>query len=71
MVVELGVDVLDRAVDDGVEADFSMGNVRVMRNRLTNVFMGLATEGAVVNAKPASETDARPTPSAAAASDIP
>jgi len=33
-----------RADDDGVEADFAMGNVRVMRNRLTNVFMGLSSQ---------------------------
>jgi hypothetical protein len=35
---------LYRALDDGVEADFAMGNVRVMRNRLTNVFMGLSSQ---------------------------
>lgn len=33
-----------RAVDDGVEADFAMGNVRVMRNRLTNSFMGVSSQ---------------------------
>jgi hypothetical protein len=33
-----------RADDDGVEADFAMRNVRVMRNRLTNVFMGLSSQ---------------------------
>ncbi|MBI4877272.1 MAG: right-handed parallel beta-helix repeat-containing protein [Acidobacteria bacterium] len=33
-----------RAVDDGVEADFAMGNVRVLRNRLTNSFMGVSSQ---------------------------
>ena len=33
-----------RADDDGVEADFAMGNVRVLRNRLTNIFMGLSSQ---------------------------
>jgi hypothetical protein len=33
-----------RADDDGVEADFAQGNVRVMRNRLTNVGMGLSSQ---------------------------
>jgi len=33
-----------RADDDGIEADFAMGNVRVMRNRLTNIFMGLSSQ---------------------------
>ena len=30
--------------DDGIEADFSQGNVRVMRNRLTNCFIGLSSQ---------------------------
>jgi hypothetical protein len=30
--------------DDGIEADFSMNNVRVMRNRLTNCGMGLSSQ---------------------------
>lgn len=32
------------ADDDGVEADFAMGNCRVMRNRLTNCFVGLSSQ---------------------------
>ncbi|MCS7314044.1 MAG: right-handed parallel beta-helix repeat-containing protein [Bryobacterales bacterium] len=31
-------------VDDGIEADFSMGNCRIMRNRLTNCFIGLSSQ---------------------------
>jgi len=30
--------------DDGIEADFCMGNCRIMRNRLTNCFMGLSSQ---------------------------
>jgi hypothetical protein len=30
--------------DDGIEADFTMGNCRVMRNRLTNCFVGLSSQ---------------------------
>ena len=33
-----------QALDDGVECDFAMGNCRVMRNRLTNIFMGLSSQ---------------------------
>ena len=35
---------LSRCLDDAVEADFAMGNVRVMRNRITNAFMGLSSQ---------------------------
>jgi hypothetical protein len=35
---------LYRALDDAVEADFAQGNVRVVRNRLTNCFMGLSSQ---------------------------
>ncbi|MFC2076477.1 right-handed parallel beta-helix repeat-containing protein [candidate division KSB1 bacterium] len=31
-------------VDDGIEADFCMQNCRIMRNRLTNCFMGLSSQ---------------------------
>ncbi len=31
-------------LDDGIEADFCMGNCRIMRNRLTNCFMGLSSQ---------------------------
>ncbi|MBN2287883.1 MAG: right-handed parallel beta-helix repeat-containing protein [Candidatus Glassbacteria bacterium] len=30
--------------DDGIEADFSMGNCRIMRNRLTNCFIPLSSQ---------------------------
>lgn len=33
-----------RGMDDGIEADFAMGNVRVLRNRLTNCFVGLSSQ---------------------------
>lgn len=32
------------AADDGIEADFCMGNCRIMRNRLTNCAMGLSAQ---------------------------
>lgn len=33
---------LELCADDAIEADFAMGNVRVMRNRITNAFVGLS-----------------------------
>lgn len=33
-----------RALDDGIEADFSFSNCRVFRNRLTNCFVGLSSQ---------------------------
>ena len=33
-----------RCADDGIEADFSMGNVRVYQNRLTDCFMGISSQ---------------------------
>ena len=35
---------IDTCADDGVEADFAMGNVRVYNNRLTNCFMGISSQ---------------------------
>lgn len=35
---------LDNCADDAIEADFSMGNVRVIGNRITNSFMGLSSQ---------------------------
>jgi len=35
---------LDQCADDGIEADFAMGNVRVYQNRLNNCFMGLSSQ---------------------------
>ncbi|KPK47996.1 MAG: hypothetical protein AMK72_07680 [Planctomycetes bacterium SM23_25] len=32
------------AADDGIEADFCMHNCRILRNRLTNCFMGLSSQ---------------------------
>ena len=31
-------------LDDAIEADFCMGNCRIMRNRITNCFMGLSSQ---------------------------
>jgi hypothetical protein len=33
-----------RCADDGIEADFSKGNVRVYENRLTDCFMGISSQ---------------------------
>lgn len=33
-----------RCCDDGIEADFAMGNVRVYENRLTDCFMGISSQ---------------------------
>jgi hypothetical protein len=35
---------LEEATDDAVEADSAMGNVRVMRNRITNSFDGISSQ---------------------------
>jgi hypothetical protein len=35
---------IELACDDGVEADFAMGNCRIYRNRLTNCFVGLSSQ---------------------------
>jgi MYXO-CTERM domain-containing protein len=35
---------LEEATDDGIEADSAMGNVRVMRNRIRNCFVGLSSQ---------------------------
>ena len=39
----LNNDIIE-AVDDGVEADYCLHNCRIMRNRLTNTFMGLSSQ---------------------------
>lgn len=45
---QLSIDILDNdldiCADDAIEADFAMGNVRVMRNRITNAFIGLSSQ---------------------------
>jgi len=33
---------IEVGVDDGIEADFTMGNARIMRNRITNSFIGIS-----------------------------
>jgi cysteine-rich repeat protein len=33
---------IELGMDDAIEADFTMGNVRVMRNRISNSFMGIS-----------------------------
>lgn len=35
---------LDVCLDDAIEADFAMGNVRVMRNRMVNTFIALSSQ---------------------------
>jgi len=35
---------LNVCADDGIEADFCMGNCRVLRNRITNSFMGVSSQ---------------------------
>jgi hypothetical protein len=38
---------LERAVDDGVEADYCYHNCRIMRNRVTNAFVGLSAQPSI------------------------
>jgi hypothetical protein len=38
---------LERAVDDGVEADYCYHNCRIMRNRVTNSFVGLSAQPSI------------------------
>ena len=33
-----------RGVDDGIEADFCFANCRILRNRLTNCYVGLSSQ---------------------------
>lgn len=35
---------VSRGPDDGIEADFTQGNCRIMRNRITNCFMGVSSQ---------------------------
>ncbi len=35
---------IEVGADDGIEADFAMGNVRVLNNRITNSFVGLSSQ---------------------------
>ncbi|MEZ4444119.1 MAG: right-handed parallel beta-helix repeat-containing protein [Polyangiaceae bacterium] len=35
---------VEQCADDGIEADFAMGNVRVYHNRITNAFMGISSQ---------------------------
>ncbi|MFN7564661.1 MAG: right-handed parallel beta-helix repeat-containing protein, partial [Prosthecobacter sp.] len=35
---------IDSGLDDGIEADFALQNCRVMRNRLTNCFVGISSQ---------------------------
>jgi hypothetical protein len=45
---QVSIDIYNNDVylgaDDGIEADFCMGNCRVMRNRITNSFMGVSSQ---------------------------
>jgi hypothetical protein len=38
---------LERAVDDAVEADYCFHNCRIMRNRVTNAFVGLSSQPSI------------------------
>ncbi len=35
---------IDSGLDDGIEADFAMHNCRILRNRLTNCFVGISSQ---------------------------
>jgi len=35
---------IDSGLDDGIEADFALHNCRIMRNRLTNCFVGISSQ---------------------------
>ncbi|MBN2191214.1 MAG: right-handed parallel beta-helix repeat-containing protein [Polyangiaceae bacterium] len=35
---------LDACADDGIEADYAMGNVRIYQNRITRSFMGISSQ---------------------------
>jgi hypothetical protein len=37
---------IDLATDDGIEADWTQGNIRIMRNRITNAFDGISSQPA-------------------------
>ena len=45
---QVSVDIYNNDIevgaDDAIEADFTMGNTRVMRNRISNSFMGLSSQ---------------------------
>jgi Bacterial Ig domain/Right handed beta helix region len=45
---QLSIDLIENDIsecsDDGIEADYSAHNVRVLRNRLTNCFMGISCQ---------------------------
>jgi MYXO-CTERM domain-containing protein len=47
-VDQTSVDIIDNdlflCADDAIEADFAMGNVRVMRNRMVDVFIALSSQ---------------------------
>jgi hypothetical protein len=47
-VNQFSIDILNNdlyvATDDAIEADYGMGNVRVMRNRITNCFGGISSQ---------------------------
>lgn len=45
---QVGIDILENDIglccDDGIQADSTAGNCRVVRNRLTNCFMGISSQ---------------------------
>ena len=50
-VDQVSVDIygndLDACADDGIEADYAMGNVRVYQNRITRSFMGISSQPSI------------------------
>jgi MYXO-CTERM domain-containing protein len=46
--LQVSIDIIGNDIeigaDDAIEADFAMGNVRVMRNRIANSFVGLSSQ---------------------------
>ena len=47
-VDQQSIDILNNEIsecgDDGIEADFAMGNCRIMRNRITNTFIAMSSQ---------------------------
>lgn len=47
-VDQQSIDILNNEIsecgDDGIEADFAMGNCRIMRNRITNTFISISSQ---------------------------
>lgn len=46
--------------DDAIEADFTMGNCRVLRNRISNSFMGISSQPGPPHYGPRTQDDVPP-----------